>query len=77
MRATGRAALVEHARQRLKQQEAGYGASPLQLQQAEAVLRPQTLTLGLARRFATYKRPTLLLHDRDRLARILSNVPCN
>ncbi len=31
------------------------------------------LTLGLARRFATYKRPTLLLHDRERFARILTN----
>jgi starch phosphorylase len=73
MRASGRAALVEYARQRLSRQEAGYGASPLQLQQAEAVLSPQTLTLGFARRFASYKRPTLLLHDRDRLARILTN----
>src|SRR5271166_2054060 len=67
------AALVEYARQRLRHQEAGYGASPLQLQQAEAVLNPQTLTLGFARWFATYKRPTLLLHDRHRLARILTN----
>ena len=73
MRSTGRAALVEYARQRLRHQEAGYGASPLQLQQAEAVLNPQTLTLGFARWFATYKRPTLLLNDRHRLARILTN----
>jgi starch phosphorylase len=73
MRCSQRAALVEYARRRLRRQEAGYGSSPLQLQAAEAVLNPQTLTLGLARRFATYKRPTLLLHDRDRLARILTN----
>lgn len=73
MRCSGRAALVEYARRRLHRQQAGYGASPLQLQQAQAVLDPQTLTLGFARRFATYKRPTLLLHDRDRLARILTN----
>ncbi len=73
MRCAGRAALVEYARQRLHRQEEGYGASPLQLQQAQAVLDPQTLTLGFARRFASYKRPTLLLHDRDRLARILTN----
>jgi starch phosphorylase len=73
LRAAGRAALVEYARQRLIRQQAGYGASPLQLQQAQAVLNPQTLTLGFARRFATYKRPTLLLHDRDRLGRILTN----
>jgi glycogen phosphorylase len=73
MRSTGRAALVEYARQRLSRQEAGYGASILQIQQSEAVLNPQTLTLGFARRFATYKRPTLLLHDRERLVRILTN----
>jgi starch phosphorylase len=73
MRCAGRAALVDYSRQRLHRQEAGYGVSLLQLQQAQAVLNPQTLTLGFARRFATYKRPTLLLHDRDRLARILTN----
>ena len=72
-RCSQRAALVEYARQRLSRQQAGYGASMLQVQQAEAVLNPQTLTLGFARRFATYKRPTLLLHDRERLARILTN----
>ncbi|MGO9776744.1 MAG: alpha-glucan family phosphorylase, partial [Terracidiphilus sp.] len=66
-------ALVQYARQRLTRQQAGYGASLLQVQQAQAVLNPQTLTLGFARRFATYKRPTLLLHDRERLARILTN----
>lgn len=73
MRSSGRAALVEYVRERLSRQEAGYGASLLQVQQMQAVLNPQTLTLGFARRFATYKRPTLLLHDRDRLARILTN----
>ncbi len=45
----------------------------MQVQQAESVLNPQTLTLGFARRFATYKRATLLPYDRDRLARILTN----
>ena len=73
VRSSGRAALVEYARQRLSRQQASYGASLLQVQQAEAVLNPQTLTLGFARRFATYKQPTLLLHDRERLARILTN----
>jgi starch phosphorylase len=73
MRCSQRAALVEYARQRLSRQQAGYGASLLQVQQAEAVLNPGTLTLAFARRFATYKRPTLLLHDRERLARILTN----
>jgi len=72
-RCSQRVGLVEYARQRLSRQQAGYGASLLQVQRAEAVLNPQTLTLGFARRFATYKRPSLLLHDRERLARILTN----
>lgn len=38
-----------------------------------AFLDPRVLTLGFARRFTGYKRPTLLLHDRDRLARILTD----
>ncbi len=40
---------------------------------AERVFNFDTLTLGFARRFATYKRPNLLLHDPERLARILTN----
>jgi starch phosphorylase len=72
-RCSQRTAFVNYTRQRLSRQQAGYGASLLQVQQAEAVLNPQTLTLGFARRFATYKRATLLLHDRERLARILTN----
>jgi starch phosphorylase len=37
------------------------------------LLDPDALTLGFARRFATYKRPDLLLHDRERLLGLLSN----
>jgi starch phosphorylase len=74
MKNAGRAALVAYARGRLGRQAAGHGASLLQVQQAEAALNPHTLTLGFARRFATYKRPDLLLHDKDRLARILTNA---
>ncbi len=37
-------------------------------------LDPNTLTLGFARRFATYKRPNLLLHDSERLIRLLTNT---
>ena len=39
------------------------------------LLDPQALTIGFARRFATYKRGTILLTDLDRLARILSEAP--
>ena len=34
---------------------------------ARGIIRPDALTLGFARRFATYKRPNLLLHDPERL----------
>ncbi len=73
MRSSGRRSLVQYTRLRFLRQEAGHGSLPAQLQQAQAVLDHGTLTLGFARRFATYKRPSLLLHDRDRLARILTN----
>lgn len=73
MRTSGRRALVEYTRHRFMRQQAGYGATASQLQEAQAVLNPDVLTLGFARRFATYKRPSLLLHDRGRLERILTN----
>jgi len=73
MRTEGRRALVEYTRERFARQEAGHGASPLQLQEAQGILDFDTLTLGFARRFATYKRPCLLLHDPERLARILTD----
>ena len=41
---------------------------------ARTVLDPAALTIGFARRFATYKRAPLIFHDRKRLARILSNA---
>ncbi len=43
------------------------------MEAAERVFNFDTLTMGFARRFATYKRPNLLLRDPDRLARILTN----
>src|SRR5262249_41679295 len=41
---------------------------------ARRVFDPDALTLGFARRFATYKRPNLLLHEPERLLRILSST---
>ena len=49
------------------------GASPEEIAQAGQILDPEALTLGFARRFATYKRPTLLLHDPERLIRLLTD----
>ncbi len=65
--------LVAVARQRLQQQLTRRGASPSDVRAAEEVLDPEALTIGFARRFATYKRATLILRDPDRLARILNN----
>jgi starch phosphorylase len=65
--------LVEYARERLSRQLASSGASPEAIEGAKHQFDPNALTLGFARRFATYKRPNLLLHDRQRLLRLLSN----
>ena len=65
--------LVEYTRQRLARQRAGQGASPDEIAAAGQVFDVHALTLGFARRFATYKRPDLLLSDPDRLVRILTN----
>jgi starch phosphorylase len=64
--------LVGYARGRLARQLAQRGAPAGLIAAAEAVLDPDALTLGFARRFAAYKRPTLLLHDPERLARLLA-----
>ena len=72
-RTVASAALVEYARDRLSRQLAASGASPEAVDAAKHLFDPNTLTLGFARRFATYKRPNLLLHDPERLLRLLTN----
>jgi glycogen phosphorylase len=66
--------LVEYARATLSRQLAVSGAPPEAVEEAKHLFDPNTLTLGFARRFATYKRPNLLLHDPGRLLRLLSNT---
>jgi len=73
LRTDSRGALVDYVRRRHAQQIAVRGASPEEVAKAGQVLDPDILTLGFARRFASYKRPTLLLHDSERLVRILTN----
>lgn len=58
----------ERARNRWIEERVGPG----QIVTAGTLLNPDALTIGFARRFAAYKRPELLFHDPDRLARILS-----
>jgi starch phosphorylase len=65
--------LVEYTRERLAQHYAAAGAPPETVEEAKRLFDPNALTLGFARRFATYKRPNLLLHDPERLLRLLSN----
>jgi starch phosphorylase len=66
-------ALVEYIRKRLSRQLIASGVSPAVVELAQHVLDANALTLGFARRFATYKRPNLLLHDPARLLRLLEN----
>ena len=65
--------LVEYARERLSRQLAATGASPEAVVDANHLFDCNTLTLGFARRFVSYKRPNLLLHDPQRLLRLLTN----
>ena len=65
--------LVEYARKRLSRQLAASGASPEAVEGTKHLFDPHRLTLGFARRFATYKRPNLLLHNPERLLRLLTN----
>lgn len=65
--------LVAFVRQRLRKRLEKLGASKREVEIADEVLDPKALTVGFARRFATYKRATLLLNDQNRLARILEN----
>lgn len=64
--------LVAFTRRRLRSQLTQRGAPRSAIDAAEEVLDPSALTIGFARRFATYKRATLLLRDMDRLGRILN-----
>ncbi len=73
-RCAARTSLVGYARQRLAGQLAASGASTRAVEAAKRLFDPDTLTLGFARRFATYKRPNLLLHDPQRLLRLLSDA---
>jgi len=73
LRVAARKSLVEYARERLSGQLAASGGSPEEVEAARHLFDPDVLTLGFARRFATYKRPNLLLHDPERLLRLLAN----
>lgn len=65
--------LVDFARKRLYQQYKARGATASELAVCLEVLDPEVLTIGFARRFATYKRGNLILRDLERLKQIINN----
>jgi glycogen phosphorylase len=66
--------LIDFVRERLRIQRARIGESPKELLKINSVLNPDVLTIGFARRFATYKRATLLFSNKDRLLRLVQNA---
>lgn len=65
--------LVSFIRERFERQSTIADLDPNIVEGAKQVFNPDVLTLGFARRFVSYKRATLLLHDPERFIRILTN----
>ncbi len=70
-RTSARESLIKYMRERWSRQVAVSGGTHEEIENARNIFDFNTLTLGFARRFATYKRPNLLLHDPERFLRIL------
>lgn len=66
--------LGRFSRSRLREQFARFGASPDELRAVDAIFNPEALTIGFARRFATYKRASLVFSDLERLERLLCST---
>lgn len=73
MRTEARASLIDYIRESVAAQRAAEGADQAWIDNARTIFDPNILTIGFARRFVPYKRPDLLLHDQDRLVRLLTN----
>lgn len=71
IRENERGDLVRYCRKRLRQQLRRASSAPSDMAGTNDVLDPRVLTIGFARRFATYKRASLLLQDRERLKNLL------
>lgn len=71
---TIKALLMEEAKQRITQQGNRNGLSHAQIKRLVCGLNPDSLVVGFARRFATYKRATLLTKDMDRFTSLLNNT---
>jgi len=66
--------LVNFVRERASEAATARNAAASELSMLQEVLDPEVLTIGFARRFATYKRATLIFHDLERLKRILMHA---
>ncbi len=66
--------LVNFAIERARRQWVSGGFHPVQVVASGVLLEPYSLTIGFARRFATYKRGNLIMRDIDRLLRIVNNI---
>src|SRR5215211_7574288 len=65
--------LVQFVRERMRKRAERVGESPEAIRKINHVLDPEVLTIGFARRFATYKRGALLFSDKERLTRLLND----
>jgi len=74
VRDLGRQRLVAFVRQRLRDSALARGASESDVAWCSEVFDPRVLTIGFARRFAAYKRATLLLSQPDRLRALLTST---
>ncbi|HEY7348969.1 MAG TPA: alpha-glucan family phosphorylase [Ktedonobacterales bacterium] len=68
-----KAELITYVRERARQHRLRLGEGALQINEATALLDPQAFTIGFARRFATYKRATLIFRDLERIRRLLQS----
>lgn len=73
MRNEARGGLIHYVRNRYARQLAVAGASLEEIETASKCFDHHSLLIGFARRFATYKRPNMLLKDPERLLRIINN----
>src|SRR6266700_2443330 len=66
--------LIDFVRDRERQRRERLGESPESIRNVNRILDPEILTVGFARRFATYKRGTLLFSDKERLKRLVNDT---
>ncbi|MEM7535221.1 MAG: alpha-glucan family phosphorylase [Chloroflexota bacterium] len=65
--------MIAFVRNRVRQQLIRHGEGPHSVRSADTLLNPKALTIGFARRFATYKRATLIFRDEERLKRLVND----